>query len=99
MNQNDLVAKILATLFAGKRRLVAIAGPPASGKSTLACELAQAHPSFALVPMDGFHLDNATLKARNRLDRKGAPDTFVCGGFLGLVTRSAGQSIRTLPQI
>ena len=30
----------------------------------------------SLVPMDGFHLDNKTLKRANLLDRKGAPGDF-----------------------
>lgn len=73
------------------RTLIAIAGPPASGKSTLAAELsrrltAQRCPN-AIVPMDGFHLDNAVLDARGLLTRKGAPETFDVEGFLTLVSR------------
>ena len=63
-----------------RRTLIAIGGPPASGKSTLAETLQerlneQSMPC-GLVPMDGFHLDNEILNARGLLSRKGAPETF-----------------------
>jgi pantothenate kinase len=78
-----LLARIEALLAAGQGRLlVAIAGPPGAGKSTLAEALvAQLGAQAALVPMDGFHLDNAILDARGRRAAKGAPDTFDAGGF------------------
>jgi len=63
------------------RRLIAIAGAPASGKSTLAARVveglnAQVPGRAAVVPMDGFHLDDTVLSARGDLARKGAPHTF-----------------------
>jgi len=75
----------------GRRRLVAIAGAPASGKSTLAGALSTAmndagYTATAL-PMDGFHLDNAVLIDRGLLHRKGAPETFDVHGFVHLVAR------------
>lgn len=52
----------------GQRLLVAIVGPPGSGKSTLAdalcTELARCGASSAVLPMDGFHHDDAILRAR-----------------------------------
>ncbi len=74
-----------------ERILVGIAGAPGSGKSTLASELArrlnlQRCPAM-IVPMDGFHLDNAVLDARGLRGRKGAPETFDADGFLHLVRR------------
>jgi pantothenate kinase len=73
------------------RVLVALAGAPASGKSTLAAELARRlrdqHLTCEVVPMDGFHLDNAVLDARGLRTRKGAPETFDAEGFLHLVRR------------
>lgn len=42
--------------------------------------------SAQVVPMDGFHLDNATLDARGLRARKGAPETFDVTGFLTLLT-------------
>ncbi len=73
--------------LAGTRRLVALAGPPASGKSTLAHDLAGQDSGFRVVPMDGFHLDNAVLRERGLLHRKGAPETFDVQGFVHLVRR------------
>ncbi|MGO4915187.1 nucleoside/nucleotide kinase family protein [Pseudogemmobacter sp. W21_MBD1_M6] len=71
--------------------VVAIAGPPASGKSTLAEALAQRLNNEGtralVVPMDGFHLDNAVLAARDMLHRKGAPETFDAKGFITLIGR------------
>ncbi len=69
------------------RRLVAIAGAPGSGKSTLAESLVAQLPQAALVPMDGFHLDNRILDARGLRARKGAPETFDAAGFLSLIHR------------
>lgn len=75
-----------------QRFIVAIAGPPASGKSTLAEQLVTrlneaSKGSAALLPMDGFHLDNRVLEARGLLARKGAPETFDVEGFGALVSR------------
>lgn len=73
------------------RHLVAVAGPPASGKSTLAEQLAEAVSATGrraeVVPMDGFHLDNTVLDARGLLPRKGAPQTFDLAGFSALLHR------------
>jgi pantothenate kinase len=76
----------------GERRIVAVAGPPASGKSTLASELEQtlndASPgACALLPMDGFHYDDEVLRARGWLSRKGAPHTFDVGGYAAALRR------------
>ncbi|MCK0140544.1 nucleoside/nucleotide kinase family protein [Aliiroseovarius sp. F47248L] len=84
-----LLDRILAAPRAGQRRLVALAGPPASGKSTLSSVLADqmkaAGCNTLVVPMDGFHLDNRILSARGLLPRKGAPETFDVEGFKRLV--------------
>lgn len=77
------------------RSIIAIAGPPASGKSTLAetvvrliCGESDSDvPRAALLPMDGYHLDNRILKSRGLLDRKGAPETFDADGFCRDVKR------------
>lgn len=71
----------------GERVLVAVAGAPGSGKSTLAAALAQRLPASALVPMDGFHLDDRLLSARGLLPRKGAVETFDAEGFATLIDR------------
>lgn len=70
-----------------RRKLVALAGPPASGKSTLADQLAAGLPHACVVPMDGFHLDNRILATRGLSDRKGSPETFDVGGFAHLLRR------------
>ena len=73
------------------RVLVALAGAPGSGKSTLATELARRlrdqRLACEVVPMDGFHLDNAVLDARGLRARKGSPETFDADGFVHLVRR------------
>ena len=77
----------------GERLLVAIVGPPGSGKSTLAdalcAELARHGASSAVLPMDGFHYDDAILKARGLMARKGSPETFDIGGLGALLGRLA----------
>lgn len=71
------------------RYLVAITGAPGCGKSTLSSELARRLNAqgrkTTVVPMDGFHLDNAILDSRGLRPRKGAPETFDAPGFLRLV--------------
>ncbi len=70
------------------RVLVGIAGPPGSGKSTFASEIVtRLGRDAAVLPMDGFHLDNAVLQRMGLLQRKGAPETFDSEGF-GRVVRA-----------
>lgn len=86
----DALASLIHEKRAGGGRLiVAIAGAPGSGKSTLAKEVArrislQKCPCI-VVPMDGFHLDNAILEDLNLMARKGAPETFDVGGFTRII--------------
>lgn len=85
IDEAGLIAR-LARLPRAGRTLVAIAGAPGSGKSTLAEALVAAlnaaqEGSAALLPMDGFHFDDAVLAARGDLPRKGAPHTFDVGGL------------------
>ncbi|GAA2610196.1 nucleoside/nucleotide kinase family protein [Paractinoplanes durhamensis] len=95
----DALADRARSLVAGGGRAVlGIAGPPASGKTTLAEELVAAlapHPPAGLargswvvhVPMDGFHLADVELDRLGRRDRKGAPDTFDALGYAALLRR------------
>ena len=76
----------------GERRILAIAGAPASGKSTLAAALCEelGGPSggaCALLPMDGFHYDDEVLGPRGWQSRKGAPHTFDVGGYASALER------------
>jgi pantothenate kinase len=70
------------------RRMVGVTGAPGVGKTTYAAALAAAADEpAAMVPMDGFHLADVTLRALGRLDRKGAPDTFDAWGYAALLHR------------
>jgi pantothenate kinase len=88
---DQLIALIGARLNA-HRLIVALAGPPGAGKSTIASVLQQRcvnelGASTEIVPMDGFHLDESVLRTRNLLARKGAENTFDVGGLVALLRR------------
>jgi len=98
------IAHIAAAIFkrAGKagRLVVAIAGPPGAGKSTLSAALRGLLPegSAEIVPMDGFHFDDAILDRRGLRSRKGAPETFDFAGFEALLKRiRAGEPDIAIP--
>lgn len=90
------------------RLLIALAGPPGSGKTTLAQEVARrlassspsipAAPKTAVVSVDGFHLTLAALRAlpnaEEALARRGAPWTFDAEAAATLVRelRTSGPS-------
>ena len=74
------------------RRLIALAGPPGAGKSTVAealcADLNEHAASLArILAMDGFHFDDRVLDARCLRARKGAPDTFDTGGLTAMLHR------------
>lgn len=96
----ETIAEDVLRRAEGKSRfIVAIAGPPGAGKSTLADALCDAllarGETAAVLPMDGFHMDNGILKERGLLPRKGAPETFDVRGFLDIVSavRKSGQEV------
>jgi len=72
---------------ADHRELIAIAGPPGSGKTTLAKTLADRLAHCSYLSMDGFHLDNPILIQKGLRERKGAPETFDVSGFMHLLQR------------
>ncbi len=93
----DLLDRIAQVPRKRHRRVIAIAGPPASGKTTLARDLAAQIPKAAVLPMDGFHLDNDVLDARGLRARKGAPETFDAVGFVALVRSLQTPGVIKIP--
>jgi pantothenate kinase len=86
------VEALLRDLAPGGRQVIAIAGAPASGKSTIAASLVEhlnkVEPgSTALLPMDGYHFDDEMLVPRGWRPRKGAPHTFDVGGYASALRR------------
>ena len=85
-----------------RRFILGIAGPPASGKSTLAAALRDAlnvgsetnegTGIAAIAALDGFHYDDRVLHARGNRLRKGAPFTFDAEGFEAMLERLAAPS-------
>ncbi|XOK14917.1 nucleoside triphosphate hydrolase [Agrobacterium tumefaciens] len=76
----------------GRRVMIAIAGAPGSGKSTIAEHVvdvlnAGEGVSAALFPMDGFHYDDAVLEEMKRRPFKGAIDTFDAHGLRHMLER------------
>ena len=91
VDPKELAAAIRDKAGQNNRFMAAIAGPPASGKSTTAAalrdELIAMGETAVVVPMDGFHLDDIILNARGHRPRKGAPFTFDVAGFETLLRR------------
>ncbi|PLW76882.1 nucleoside/nucleotide kinase family protein [Cohaesibacter celericrescens] len=95
--QNEALAELLSAAKrllqdSNSRRFLAIAGAPGSGKSTKAealwQELEKSYPGkTAILPMDGFHFDDAVLASKGRRPWKGAPDTFDVGGLRSVLLR------------
>ena len=83
---DGLVDRLLALAGGQSRAFVAIVGAPGAGKSTLTDALLAAVEAVspgaaAILPMDGFHYDDALLDGRGWLKRKGAPHTFDSDGL------------------
>ncbi|MGV2101381.1 nucleoside triphosphate hydrolase [Rhizobium sp. 21-4511-3d] len=99
LRMDEITGAVLDRAGIAKRFLIAIAGPPGAGKSTMADNLANGlkarGETAAVLPMDGFHMDNAVLIERGLLARKGIPETFDVRGFLDIVraVRPADQEV------
>lgn len=97
MSLDELAAEIVKRAEGRARFLVGIAGPPGGGKSTLADALFERLKLLgeapAVLPMDGFHLDNRLLIERGLLPRKGAPETFDVRGLRDILhaVRASGE--------
>lgn len=86
------VVGMIADRDPSRRTVVAIAGAPGAGKSTLAERLVslmneRAEGYAALLPMDGYHYDDRVLIERGLRARKGAPETFDVLGLLHMLDR------------
>jgi pantothenate kinase len=86
------LAEAIEARQAGDRLLIAVAGPPGAGKSTLADALVErlnagSPGSAEVLPMDGYHYDDIVLSARGLRPRKGAPETFDVGGLAHMLAR------------
>ena len=98
LNYNELLSILTYDLDQNtlkKRYFIALAGPPASGKSTISEKLNEdlnikGFPSDIL-QMDGFHLDDAILSSQNLLPRKGSPETFDVMGLKSFLIRLANE--------
>ena len=101
------VERVLAALPADAARregrfILGIAGPPASGKSTLAAALravlnGDAEPGgegevATIAALDGFHYDDVVLNTRGHRPRKGAPFTFDAAGYAAMLERLASPA-------
>jgi pantothenate kinase len=98
---DELVDRIEQAAVPGIRYLLGITGSPGSGKTTLAAALVERiderRPGTAVhLPMDGFHLANATLDRLGIHDRKGAIDTFDGWGFVALLDRVRAETDHTV---
>jgi pantothenate kinase len=84
---DGICEEILQRAATFQRFVVGIAGPPGAGKSTLASKLAAKLGDAIVLPMDGFHYDNAVLDQLGLRHRKGAPETFDYRGFAAILKR------------
>ncbi|MGP9766061.1 nucleoside/nucleotide kinase family protein [Halomonas sp. AOP13-D3-9] len=82
---DTLASQIIGAAEGASRYLVALAGPPGAGKSYRSAQLCDAinlrlPVQAGLVPMDGYHFDNAVL-GEQQVSVKGAPHTFDVEGL------------------
>ncbi len=93
MDLNTVIARVLETPARETRKMIAVVGAPGAGKSTISAPLmaglAKAGVRAAVIPMDGYHLDDRILGPRGDLPRKGAPQTYDVGGFRAMIDRVA----------
>ena len=102
LSLDALVERTLSLATPGRRIVVGITGSPGAGKTTLAKRLVESindrpeAPAAVYLPMDGFHLANATLDRLGIHDRKGAIETFDGWGFVALLGRVLAERDHTV---
>jgi pantothenate kinase len=93
LNYNELLAILSYNLdnTDKNRYFISLAGPPASGKSTISekinNDLNSKGYQSSILQMDGFHLDDQILKDQNLISKKGAPQTFDVMGLVSILSR------------
>lgn len=98
----ELMQQLIAWSQGQERVVLGIVGLPGAGKSTFTSWVQQQlGAAVALFPMDAFHLSNLQLRRLERLERKGAPDTFDIEGYLANLQRVKPHSynIRSIFQL
>ena len=88
----DELASVLINQAANQRTIVAIAGPPGAGKTTITQKLSklinkQHLGMCSILPMDGYHFDDIYLEQMAWRTRKGAPHTFDVSGLAHMLSR------------
>ncbi|KAK9452567.1 nicotinamide riboside kinase [Dipodascopsis uninucleata] len=109
-NLYDRILDLDVTLPKNRHILIAMAGVPGSGKSTISSALVEKLASEGrikaqVLPMDGYHLPKDYLRTlpspEYAFQRRGAPFTFDGEGFVKLIERVRAQpySINQAPII
>lgn len=84
---DELVVALRERGHNASRLVIALAGPPGAGKSTLSWRLMAALEDCAVLQADGFHYDDMLLERLGKRHRKGAPDTFDVDGLDIMIER------------